>query len=135
MSVRDLMTDEVFSLTEDDELEAVQNLMWEHGIRHVPVVDEDDCVVGLVSQRDLARARDQAEVLLPQSAKADLMKRYKVSDVMTSEVETVEEDEDIRVAAQLMVDQKYGCLPVVVGRRLVGILTEADFVKMMAEGN
>ena len=47
-------------------------------------------------------------------------------------VETVSRDTDIRVAAQIMFKHKYGCLPVVEGDRLIGILTEADFVRYLA---
>jgi CBS domain-containing membrane protein len=47
----------------------------------------------------------------------------------------VSPDTDIREAAQIMFDNKYGCLPVTVGDRLVGILTEADFVRFLARGD
>ena len=50
---------------------------------------------------------------------------------MTAPVETVGRDTDVRIAAQIMYKHKYGCLPVVEDERLVGILTEADFVRFM----
>jgi len=51
---------------------------------------------------------------------------------MTWEVETVEGDQDAAAAAQIMLDNKYGCLPVVEEGTLAGILTEADFVRFVA---
>ena len=134
MKVRDLMTEHVYSLLEDDDLQAAQDLMWNHEIRHIPVVDSDQQVLGVLSERDLSKIQHQAEAVLPVASKADLLGRYRVGDAMTGEVLTVEEDVDIRSAAQMMIDQKFGCLPVVSGQRLIGILTESDFVKLMAEG-
>jgi CBS domain-containing membrane protein len=128
------MTEHVYSLLEDDDLQAAQDLMWNHEIRHIPVVDEDQQVLGILTERDLSKVQYQAEAVLPVATKADLLSRYRVGDAMSEEVLTVEEDVDIRHAAQMMIDQKFGCLPVVSGQRLVGILTESDFVKLMAEG-
>ncbi len=52
---------------------------------------------------------------------------------MTTDVETVESEQDIAVAAQIMLENKYGCLPVVQGTRLGGIVTESDFVRYLAD--
>lgn len=134
MNVADLMTDRVYSLAADSSLRELQELMWEHDIRHVPIVDEDGELVGLVSQRDLARATD-GTATLPLSARTDFLSETLVDSVMTEDVATAEPTDDIRVAAQTMFENKYGCLPVVAGRRLVGILTESDFVRLLAEGD
>jgi CBS domain-containing membrane protein len=102
------------------------------GFRHVPVVDEDGVLVGLVTHRDLLRhvIADKADV--PLSARRDRLERYLVGDYMIEEVATTEPDVPIAEAAQLMSEEKYGCLPVVEGMKLVGILTESDFVRYMA---
>jgi CBS domain-containing protein len=134
MNVADLMTDSVFSLGPEASLRELQELMWEHDIRHVPIVDDRGELVGLVSQRDLARATD-GTATLPLSARNDFLQSTKIVTVMTEEVATAEPTDDIRVAAQTMFENKYGCLPVVAGRRLVGILTESDFVRLLAEGD
>ena len=57
-----------------------------------------------------------------------------LADIMTTDVETIDPEADVREAAQILYDNKIGCLPVVEGSRLVGILTEADFVRLMAQG-
>ncbi len=134
MKVRDLMTARVFSLQPEDDLMAARDLMWEHDIRHVPIVDGDLELVGLVSQRDLARARAPAENL-PVANAADALQRTTAGDIMTRDVFSVEADVDVRDAAQVMVENKYGCLPVVSGRRLIGVITESDFVRLMARGD
>jgi CBS domain-containing membrane protein len=53
---------------------------------------------------------------------------------VATEVETVEPDEDLKVAAELLIENKIGCLPVVEGTHLVGILTESDFVRHYVQG-
>lgn len=132
LRVRDLMTPHVFSVRPEDSVEHVRELMDAKHIRHVPVLEEDGSLAGLVSERDLLRRAPGAEAELPLSAQADVFTAVRVSEIMTWEVETVAGDEDAAAAAQVMLDNKYGCLPVVDGGTLVGILTEADFVRFVA---
>ena len=135
LTVGDLMTREVFALGPEDGLAALQDLMAERSVRHVPVVDRDGDLIGLVTHRDLLRTSlvDQADT--PRFVEQTVLSRLKVGDLMTRDVETIGPDSDIREAAQTMYENKFGCLPVVEGRRLVGILTEADFVRLMARGH
>ena len=123
------MTDVVLSVRPDDTVEKVYDLMNERGIRHLPVIDEDGDLVGLVSHRDLLRhsAIERAEV--PTFLVREILRRTRVEEVMTSEVETVEPDLPLSEAAQVMFENKFGCLPVQEDSKLVGILTESDFVR------
>ena len=73
--VRDLMTGHVFALRATDDLEALYDLMDQHHIRHVPVVDRDGDLVGLVTQRDLARSVLGAQDLLPLSVQQEILRR------------------------------------------------------------
>ena len=132
--VKDLMAEQVYSVRPDDDLATVRDLMADHGIRHVPVVDEEESLLGLVSHRDLLRSSlvEQAEV--PQFVEEFVLERVKVREVMSGSVETVSPETPLAEAAAVMLENKYGCLPVVSGNRLVGILTEADFVRRAAEG-
>lgn len=130
--VRDLMTNHAFSVRTDVSLSAVQDLMDEKNIRHVPVVDHGGRVVGLVSQRDLLRSAIAPVTDLPLTTQSAIMHQVKVADMMTRDVETVAADQPIAVAAQIMLENKYGCLPVIDEDRLIGILTEADFVRYVA---
>ena len=132
LHVRDLMTSDVFTVGPDESITTLQDLMSGKRIRHVPVVD-DGAVLGLVSERDVLRRTFSQEADLPLSVRLDVLTAVKVRDIMTWEVETIDADEDLSTAAQIMLDNKYGCLPVVEEGALVGILTEADFVKFVAE--
>ena len=133
--VSELMTSEVFTLTPDDNLSTLRDLMAERSVRHVPVVDREGDLVGLVTHRDLLRTSlvDQADT--PLFLEQAVLGRLKVGDLMTRDVEAIGPETDVREAAQLMYENKFGCLPVVEGRRLVGIITGADFVRRMARGH
>ncbi len=131
--VRDLMTPRVFTLGPADDLEALYDLMDAHHVRHVPIVDRDGDVVGLVTQRDLARSALGARELLPLSVQQEILRRREVREIMATDVEAVEPDESLKVAAEMLLENKIGCLPVVEGEHLVGILTESDFVRLYVE--
>ena len=134
MRVEDAMTEDVRSVRPDDSLQVLRDLMYELNVRHIPVVTEDGELAGLVSHRDLLR---HALVEQPDEAVPDVedaLERMTAADVMVPEVEAVTADADVREAAQIMFERKFGCLPVVEGNRLVGILTEADFVRLIASG-
>ena len=109
--------------------------MFERDIRHMPVVDNDRELVGLVSQRDLLRHSLIEQSDVPDFIEDALLERLQVRELMTTGVVSIEPDADIREAAQIMIENKYGCLPVVEGSRLVGILTESDFVRLMTDGH
>jgi CBS domain-containing membrane protein len=131
--VRDLMTDRVYTLEPHDDLEALYDLMDEHHIRHVPIVDAEGDLVGLVTQRDLGRTVLGVRDALPISEQQEILRRRRVREIMALEVETVEPDESLRTAAQMLLENKIGCLPVVEGEKLVGSLTESDFVRRYVE--
>jgi CBS domain-containing membrane protein len=132
LRVRDLMTADVLTVRPEDSLATLRDLMDDAHIRHVPVVAEDGSLAGLVSERDLLRRASTADADIPVSVQADVFAGVSVREIMTWDVETTESDENVATAAQIMLDNKYGCLPVVDGGALVGILTEADCVRFMA---
>lgn len=131
--VADLMTENVLAVRPDDDLAAVSFLMSDHDVRHVPVVDDEKNLVGVVSQRDLLRNTLLEGGEASRVVRETSLEGLKVRDVM-SDPEYVEEDTLLGDAAQIMLENKFGCLPVVRGDRLVGILTESDFVRAAVEG-
>ena len=132
LMVRDLMTEKVETVGPDDDLNVVYDLMDAKRFRHVPVV-EDGELLGLISQRDLLRGALAEATGLPMSAQRDLLRSIKVETVMVVEPTTVEPDYTLREAGEMLLEHKLGCLPVVEGSELVGILTEADFVRHTVE--
>lgn len=134
LKVMDLMTENVFSVNADEDLSRLSDLMDDIHVRHMPVKDKEGRLVGLVSQRDLLRSALYTSKDLPLTEQRELLKRMTVGEIMTSDPETAEMDDNIEEAGRIMLENKLGCLPVVEGGKLVGILTEADFVKFVVEG-
>ena len=131
--VRDLMTEKVFTLKGRDDLTALYDLMDSRRVRHVPIVESDGELVGLVTDRDLSRTALGAVEELPLSVERDILRRRRIRDIMATEPDTIEPDATLKEAAEILLENKVGCLPVVEGLRLVGILTEADFVSDFLE--
>jgi len=127
LTVEEIMTREPYTLGPDDSLSDARKLMAEHHIRHIPIVSGDGTVVGLVSQRDVLAAEDSS--LLRGTAGDEATERYvAVSSIMTAPVQTVDEQAGLRGTAMHLQKNRMGCLPVLRDGRLVGIITDSDFV-------
>lgn len=114
--VRDVMTREVVSLREDDDLGLADEILAVGRIRHLPVT-RGGLLVGLVTHRDLVAA-------------ARSSRRTPAHEVMQRGLRCIGPDDALQDAARTMLEFKIGCLPVVdEHRRLLGIVTEADLVR------
>ena len=134
--VRDLMSSEVATLRRNDKLSIADDVMKLGRIRHMPVVDDDEGErpVGVVSQRDMFRGALARTLGYGTAAQNKLFEMLRVKDVMTNDPLTIGPDAPLAAAATLMWKRQIGCLLVVENERLVGILTEGDFVRHFAEG-
>lgn len=105
-----------------------RNLIHEKGVRHVPVVDKNNMLVGIVTDRDIREAAPSDATLLSVQELNYLLGKLKVGSFMTpkDKLITINPDTIIEEAVQLMHDHKIGCLPVVEGEKLYGIFTETD---------
>lgn len=135
LRVRDVMTSEVTTLRRNDRLSLADDVMQLGRIRHMPVVDDEDesVLVGIVSQRDLFRGSLARALGYGVSQQQKLLNMLFVKEVMTNEPITTTPETALRDAAKLMLDRKLGCLPVIEGGKLVGILTESDFVRLVVQ--
>ncbi|HTF32621.1 MAG TPA: CBS domain-containing protein [Myxococcota bacterium] len=136
MYVRDLMSHEVTSVRRNDRLSLVDDVMRLGRVRHLPVVDDEDetKIVGLVSLRDLFRGSLARALGYGTRAQQKLLDMLVVKEVMTTELVTTTPNTPLTEAARLMAQRKLGCLPVIEEGKLVGILTEGDFVSLAAKG-
>jgi len=125
LSVSEIMTTYVITLKANDTLKTARDLMSAKKIRHIPIVNEKLNVVGLLSQRDLLKAAGSN--IDDKLNKAQLPKAL-ISDVMSKKVRFVYPDDRLITAGVLMEKNKFGCLPVVHDEKLVGIITDTDFV-------
>lgn len=118
MLVSDLMTSKLRTLGANATVEDALNLLEELFIRHVPIVDEEGRLLGLVTQRDLLAWEHKKMPDVP------------IREVMRTGLVTASPSQTLRSAAETMIFNKYGCLPVVDDGLLVGIITETDFLKL-----
>ncbi len=129
MMVRELMTTELITLRQGESLNLAEQTMQLGRVRHLPVVDGDN-LVGLVTHRDLLRAQISALAEVSRDERKEIHTAIPVKDIMTRDVLTIGPDAPAVDAARMMIENKVGCVPVVEGPRLVGILTEADFLEL-----
>jgi CBS domain-containing protein len=133
LKVRDVMTAQVTTLKRNDKLTLASDVMQLERIRHLPVLDDGgEQLAGIVSQRDLFRGALAQALGYGQHASRKLLDTFAVKDVMTTEVITTTPDTPLVSAARELTERKIGCLPVVENGRLVGIITEGDFVALVA---
>jgi CBS domain-containing protein len=132
--VSDIMTREVVTLLEEDNLLNIAAGLERFRFHHLPVVD-DRKVVGMLSQRDILRATVSGMDggAAARAREARFLEQTFVRDVMTTNVITARPDEPIRLAAQRMLDHRFGALPVVdEDNNLLGIVTENDILRTVA---
>ena len=131
MRVRDLMTDKPITVDPGTPmLEARQRMVAER-IRHLIVVD-DTRIVGIVTDRDIRLNLPSPATSLSVWEVNYLLARLTVADVMTRSVLVVAPDRPVAEAARIMIEHKISALPVIQDDRLLGIVTESDFVKAVA---
>jgi CBS domain-containing membrane protein len=125
------MTAEMQTIRRNDELSMAQQLMNAGRFRHVVVLDNDEQVVGVISQQDIFYGALSWSLGMGESAHERTLETTPAKAVMNTQVFTTAAEAPIVEAAQLMLRQKIGCLPVLEGPRLVGIVTEADLLAIM----
>lgn len=126
----DLMSDRLISLRDDDSLYLARQTMDMARIRHIPVVDANGMFVGLITNRDMLAAMVSKLAEIDDAAQDELFSGIPIHEVMRKDVTFISPDLPLRKAAELLLDHKYGCLPVVAKNKLVGILTESDFLRL-----
>jgi len=128
--VNHLMTSAVVTFFAEQSLALAEVVMRFKHFRHLPVVDDDGKLVGLVSQRDVLAAQLSTRTTLDRGARHAIDDHVQVSEIMTRDVWTVRPEALASTAAQTLLDHKYGCLPVVDDAgKLVGIVTDRDFLR------
>ena len=129
LSVAEIMTAKPQTLGPDDSLAEARKLMSEQHFRHIPIVDKEEKLVGVVSQRDVLAAADSS-VLPDRDAHAKQERYIALSTIMTTPVQTVEPDARLRGTAMHLLKNRLGCMPVTRNGKLVGIITDSDFVSI-----
>ena len=128
MKVSTIMSQTVIALQPGDKLTSAIELMRKKNIRHLPIVSKRGDFLGLLSHRDLLAA--SASFLYKEYAERqrEILARTPVEELMHKDVVTTTPDADLREVARQMKRSKYGCLPVLRGKTLAGIVTASDFL-------
>lgn len=128
--VKDLMSTDVLTLGRNDKLSIADELMQQERIRHIVVLDEYEKICGVVTQRDLFRGVLFKALGYGSRLAEKMLDRYVVKEAMSKELHVTAPDTPLVEAAATMLEHKIGCLPVSDDGKLVGIITESDFLKL-----
>lgn len=125
-TVNDMMTTHPHTLLRSNSLEDAKTLMDEHCIRHIPIIETDHSLIGLVTQRDLLAAQESCleKPTFEEISTLDIP----LNSIMHKNVMSIYPHGGLKAAAVFMQKHKVGCLPVVEHGKLVGIITDSDFV-------
>ena len=128
MLIKDIMTTDVSVLNTDTRVGFAEEIMYLGRIRHLPVV-KDGFLIGIITQRDLFKA-SLTSIITTWKENKKFLDSIEVKEVMTKDVITVSPNCMAEDAAQLLIDKKIGCLPVVEDdMKLLGLVTETDFLQ------
>lgn len=124
-SIDAIMTTGLITIAPSSSLADARSLMHEHRIHHLPVVEEDNHLVGLLTLTDVLAATDSR---LRNDDSRIHATDICIREVMVTDIVTVDERASLRQAALFLEQHKIGCLPVVEDSKLIGIITDTDFV-------
>jgi len=133
MLVKERMSPNPITIRPDLPVPEAQAIMKREKIHHLPVVDQDGKLVGIVAEKDLLYASPSPATTLSVYEIASLLSKLAVEKVMSKKPVTVTEDVPLEEAARIMADRNIGGLPVMRGSTLVGIITESDLFRVFIE--
>lgn len=131
MRARDLMTAPVITVHPWTSAKEAAELLSAHGFTALPVVDDDDRLVGIVTEADLIRGRIPADPRYVHEPRQSAAGKT-VGDLMTSPVTAMSTGTDVADLCQALVDARIRAMPIVDGAAVVGIITRGDVVRVLA---
>ncbi len=134
MLVKDRMVSDPLTITTDTSLKDALELIRSKPFRHLPVLDENDKLVGIVTEKSLVYAAPTPTTTLSVFEVDYILSRTKVGQIIQGAVITVEPDLPVEEAARVMVDHRIGCLPIVEDDKLLGIISDTDIFRVFVEG-
>ena len=133
--IKEMMKKNPITVLPEASFYEVRALIRDKGIRHLPVVDKEGHLVGIVTDRDIREAAPSDATTLSAHELHYLLGKLKVSAFMTprDKLITITSDTIIEEAVQLMHDHKIGCLPIVEDKKLAGLITETDVLALFVD--
>lgn len=129
MIVEQIMKKNVFTLSPKDTIATAVKLLEKHKIRHIPILDEHQSVVGIISDRDV---RDANSSIFRSNEHLEDLERP-VETIMTTDVITGHPLDFVEEISAILYEHNIGCLPITKGGKLVGIVTETDLLHTLVQ--
>ena len=129
MIIEDIMVRDVITLKKDATLQEAIDLVKQKNIRHIPIVNDEQKLIGLITDVDIRSATPS--IFHINEFKEDLQKP--VSDFMITDIYTAHPLDFVEEAAFVFYEQKISCMPVISDDKLIGIVTETDLLHTYVE--
>lgn len=126
ITIEELMTRDLQTLGESDTIGDAKGLMAKQHIHHIPILDKTGNLLGLVSHRDILAASESSL----HEEESDPVDGRRLKNIMVADLTTISKNASLLQAAVHIRESGHGCLPVVSDGKLVGILTDSDFVEI-----
>lgn len=133
MIIESRMTRNPVTVGPDLSVVEASEIMKAEKVHRLPVLDKDKNLVGVISEKDILHAAPSAASTLSIHEMAYLLSKLTVKKVMKKDVVTIQKTTPVEDAARLMVDQDLSCLPVMDGKKIVGIVSKSDLFKILLE--
>ncbi|MEH7343339.1 acetoin utilization AcuB family protein [Bacillus sp. JJ1532] len=130
MIVEEIMWTEVVALSKDDSIAKAIKLMNEKKIRHLPIIDENQRLIGLVTDRDI---RDATPSILFETEKFKELLQNPLKMIMKTDIITGHPLDFVEEVSAILYEHRIGCLPILKDDKLVGIVTETDLLRTLVE--
>ncbi len=130
MIVEEIMRTEVVTLTENDSIAKAIKLMNEKKIRHLPIIDENQRLIGLVTDRDI---RDATPSILFDTEKYKELLQNPLKMIMKTDIITGHPLDFVEEVSAILYEHRIGCIPILKEDKLVGIVTETDLLRTLVE--
>jgi acetoin utilization protein AcuB len=135
--VSEIMTTDLITISPNQTMEEVERIFEENSINHLPVVDEDNTILGMISKSDVYRVSYGLSVFHNKYKKVynkSLFRSLLVSDVMTEKLATLAADKSIGVAIGIFKENLFRAIPICEDEKIIGIVTPIDIIsKCVAE--
>ncbi|MGO4888738.1 acetoin utilization AcuB family protein [Anaerobacillus sp. MEB173] len=129
MIIEEIMNCNTVTISKDDTIETAINLLNQYRIRHLPIVDSENHVIGIISDRDIRDA--SPSIFHKEDHKEDLKKP--VSTIMITDVITAHPLDFVEEVASMFYEHQIGCMPVTEENKLVGVVTETDILHTLVQ--
>ena len=131
ITVADLMKTDLVTLSEEDSLDIAEQTMRFAKVHHLPVVDPAGRMLGIITQSDIIRVSVSSFADLTEPEDRAIKREILAKDIMVRQLTTVTPETTALHAARLLATHEYSCLPVVKDDRIVGLITDRDFLQLV----